>query len=185
MVTTSPSTRLIKCCPTQASKSAHSLAWQTVTQQRANPVVLSTAGVFDLPKTTANDVRTGAALYWNDTAKEVTTTATGNTKIGVAVAAKSGAGNRWVTTGARNTYFCREISSYVQHRRQIKPGIWLTVNKRAKLDPLSTCCASEEAKSWPPLRHPQMLKPYNRGRLLRPKPNNTRDTPETHQRGRA
>ncbi len=57
-----------------------------------NPVVLSTVGVFDLPKTTANDVTVGAALYWNDTAKEVTTTASGNTKIGVAIAAKSGAG---------------------------------------------------------------------------------------------
>ncbi len=56
------------------------------------PVVLSTVGVFDLPKTTANDITVGAALYWNDTAKEVTTTASGNTKIGVAIAAKSGAG---------------------------------------------------------------------------------------------
>lgn len=55
-------------------------------------VVLSTTGVFDLPKTTANDITVGAALYWNDTAKEVTTTASGNTKVGVAVAAKTGAG---------------------------------------------------------------------------------------------
>ena len=56
------------------------------------PVVLSTVGVFDMTKTTANDITVGAALYWNDTAKEVTTTATGNTKVGVAIAAKSGAG---------------------------------------------------------------------------------------------
>ncbi|MGJ5618498.1 DUF2190 family protein [Sulfitobacter sp. MF3-043] len=56
------------------------------------PVVLSTVGVFDLPKTTANDITIGAALYWNDTAKEVTTTVSGNTKVGVAIAAKSGAG---------------------------------------------------------------------------------------------
>lgn len=60
--------------------------------QTGKPVVLSTVGVFDLPKTTANDISVGAALYWNDTAKEVTTTASGNTKIGVAIAAKSGAG---------------------------------------------------------------------------------------------
>ena len=60
--------------------------------QTGKPVVLSTVGVFDLPKTTANDIAVGAALYWNDTAKEVTTTATGNSKIGVAIAAKSGAG---------------------------------------------------------------------------------------------
>jgi predicted RecA/RadA family phage recombinase len=61
--------------------------------QTGKPVVLSTVGVFDLPKTTANDIAVGAALYWNDTAKEVTTTASGNIKIGVAIAAKSGAGN--------------------------------------------------------------------------------------------
>jgi len=56
------------------------------------PVVLSTVGVFELQKTTANDITLGAALYFNDTTKEVTTTASGNTKIGVAIAAKSGAG---------------------------------------------------------------------------------------------
>jgi predicted RecA/RadA family phage recombinase len=60
--------------------------------QTGKPVVLSTVGVFDLPKTTANDIAVGAALYWNDTAKEVTTTASGNTKIGVAIVTKSGAG---------------------------------------------------------------------------------------------
>ena len=56
------------------------------------PVVLSTVGVFDLPKTTANDVTAGAALYLNETAKEVTTTASGNTRIDVVITAKSGAG---------------------------------------------------------------------------------------------
>ena len=70
--------------------------------QTGKPVVLSTIGVFDLPKTTANDITVGAALYWNDTAKEVTTTASGNTKIGVAIAAKSGAGT--VATRLNGTF---------------------------------------------------------------------------------
>lgn len=70
--------------------------------QTNKPVVLSTVGVFDLPKTTANDITVGAALYWNDTAKEVTTTASGNTKIGVAIAAKSGAGT--VATRLNGTF---------------------------------------------------------------------------------
>ena len=55
-------------------------------------VVLSTVGVFDLPKLTAGNISVGDALYWDDTAKEVTTVDTDNTKIGVAVQAASGAG---------------------------------------------------------------------------------------------
>lgn len=51
------------------------------------PVVLSTTGVFDLPKKTADDMPVGAVVYWDETAGEVTLTATGNTKIGVAIAA--------------------------------------------------------------------------------------------------
>ncbi|MPT48259.1 MAG: DUF2190 family protein [Sphingobium sp.] len=43
-----------------------------------------TAGVFDLTK--ANGAVTqGARVYWNDTDKVVTTTASGNTLIGVAI----------------------------------------------------------------------------------------------------
>lgn len=49
-------------------------------------VVLSVAGVFELPKA-AEVVTVGAVIYWDDTAKNVTGTATGNTKIGVAVEA--------------------------------------------------------------------------------------------------
>ncbi|TQV85198.1 DUF2190 family protein [Exilibacterium tricleocarpae] len=40
-------------------------------------------GVFSLPKTVANAPDQFATAYWNDTTKRVTTTATGNTKIGV------------------------------------------------------------------------------------------------------
>lgn len=43
-------------------------------------------GVFDLPKATGA-VTQGAKIYWDNTAKVVTTTATSNTLIGVAIAA--------------------------------------------------------------------------------------------------
>lgn len=47
-------------------------------------------GVFDLPKATGA-VTEGQLLYWDDTAKNITTTATSNTKAGVAAqAAASG-----------------------------------------------------------------------------------------------
>lgn len=44
-------------------------------------------GVWELPKTSANTPAQGALAYWNDTAKEVTTTATGNKLIGVFIKA--------------------------------------------------------------------------------------------------
>ncbi len=56
-----------------------------------NPLVLSTSGVFELPKTTADDIAVGLAVFWDDTAKEVTVTSTDNTRVGVAIAA-AGAG---------------------------------------------------------------------------------------------
>ncbi|WP_444668575.1 capsid cement protein [Cereibacter changlensis] len=57
------------------------------------PVVLVTRGVFDLPKAGAQAWALGAAIYWDDTNKLCTTTASGNTLIGRAVLAVSnGAG---------------------------------------------------------------------------------------------
>lgn len=50
-------------------------------------VDLVTVGVFDLPKVSTDTFAVGAAVYWNDTTKLVTSTASGNTKIGVAVTA--------------------------------------------------------------------------------------------------
>lgn len=44
-------------------------------------------GVCELVKNTGEAWTEGALVYWDDTAKNVTTTATGNLKIGVAVAA--------------------------------------------------------------------------------------------------
>ena len=53
-------------------------------------VTIMTEGVFDLAKATSA-VTQGAKVYWDNTAKNVTTTATSNTLIGVATqAAASG-----------------------------------------------------------------------------------------------
>lgn len=50
-------------------------------------LVFVTEGVFELPKVAANNFAIGAKVYYDSTAKLVTTTATGNTLIGVAVTA--------------------------------------------------------------------------------------------------
>lgn len=47
----------------------------------------ATCGVFALKKTSAQVWTVGAVIYWDNTAKECTTTATSNTKIGAAIAA--------------------------------------------------------------------------------------------------
>lgn len=61
------------------------------------PGVFVTDGVFDLAKAGSQAWTVGAKVYWDDTNKVCTTTATDNTLIGVAVAAVgSGAGE---TTG--------------------------------------------------------------------------------------
>jgi predicted RecA/RadA family phage recombinase len=44
-------------------------------------------GVFDLPKTAANAFALGAAVHWNATTGLATSTASGNTKLGVATEA--------------------------------------------------------------------------------------------------
>lgn len=48
---------------------------------------LAIRGVFRLPKLTTDDVSAGAVLYWDNTNRRVTLSATGNTRIGLAVAA--------------------------------------------------------------------------------------------------
>lgn len=48
-------------------------------------VGLAVSGVFDLPKVAAQTPAVGATVYWDDTAKNVTTTVGSNTKIGVCV----------------------------------------------------------------------------------------------------
>ncbi|MFG6413805.1 DUF2190 family protein [Roseateles sp. DC23W] len=48
-----------------------------------------TQGVFELPCVGADTPAQGAAVYWDNTNKRCTTTASGNTKIGVATEAKA------------------------------------------------------------------------------------------------
>jgi predicted RecA/RadA family phage recombinase len=50
-------------------------------------VVLHTCGVFDLKKVSAQAWTVGAKIYWDNSAKNATTTSTGNTLIGVALKA--------------------------------------------------------------------------------------------------
>jgi predicted RecA/RadA family phage recombinase len=45
-------------------------------------------GVFDLAAVSANTPAQGAAVYWDDVARLVTTVASGNTKIGVSTETK-------------------------------------------------------------------------------------------------
>ena len=49
-------------------------------------VEIQTTGVFDLKKTSAQAWTVGVRVYWDDTNKECTTTASTNKLIGVAVA---------------------------------------------------------------------------------------------------
>lgn len=56
-------------------------------------VEIKTTGVFDLAKAASQAWTVGARIYWDDTAKNCTTTASTNKLIGVAMAAVgSGAG---------------------------------------------------------------------------------------------
>lgn len=48
-------------------------------------VEIATRGVFTLKKTSAQAWTVGAAIYWDDTNKECTTTSAGNTLIGKAL----------------------------------------------------------------------------------------------------
>jgi predicted RecA/RadA family phage recombinase len=48
-----------------------------------------TEGVFDLTALNTDTATVGAAIYWDNTNKRCTTTAGGNTKIGVATQAKA------------------------------------------------------------------------------------------------
>lgn len=48
-----------------------------------------TVGVFDLPKVSTDVFAVGAACFWDDTAKLITSTTSGNSKIGIAVEARA------------------------------------------------------------------------------------------------
>jgi predicted RecA/RadA family phage recombinase len=51
------------------------------------PLVLTTMGVFELPKVSADTLAVGDPVYLRTSDSTVTSTASGNTKIGVAVEA--------------------------------------------------------------------------------------------------
>jgi predicted RecA/RadA family phage recombinase len=61
-------------------------------------VEVALVGVFDVKKTSAQAWTVGALVYWDDSAKEFTTTSTSNTLAGVAVVA---AGNPSATGRVR------------------------------------------------------------------------------------
>ncbi len=48
-----------------------------------------TEGVFDITALSTDTASVGAYLYWDNTNKRLTTTSSGNTKVGVAVKAKA------------------------------------------------------------------------------------------------
>ena len=52
-------------------------------------VDLVTVGIFDLPKVSTDVFAVGFAVFWDNSAKLMTSTTRGNTKIGVAVKAAS------------------------------------------------------------------------------------------------
>jgi len=52
-----------------------------------DPLLLVTTGVFDMPKVSANTFAVGAVVYWDDTNKVITSTASGNMRVGLAVTA--------------------------------------------------------------------------------------------------
>lgn len=59
----------------------------TAAAASGDTVEAAVAGVFDLAKATGAAWTVGARIYWDDTAKNCTTTASTNKLIGVAVAA--------------------------------------------------------------------------------------------------
>ena len=54
-------------------------------------VEIDREGVFDIAAVTADTGIQGAKVYWDNTARKITTTATNNTLVGALTAAKSGA----------------------------------------------------------------------------------------------
>ena len=53
------------------------------------PVEIRTVGVFDLPAASADVIAAGAKVYWDNAAKQVTSTVGSNTLIGCVTEAKA------------------------------------------------------------------------------------------------
>lgn len=58
-----------------------------VTAAQGAEFALVTKGVFEITKVTSDDVAQGAVLYWDNTAKKLTLTATSNYRVGTATVA--------------------------------------------------------------------------------------------------
>jgi predicted RecA/RadA family phage recombinase len=54
------------------------------------PVEIDREGVFDITAVTADTATQGAKVYWDNTARRITTTATNNTLVGAVTEAKGG-----------------------------------------------------------------------------------------------
>lgn len=54
-------------------------------------IEVATAGVFDLTKAAALAISAGARVFWDNTNRNITTTATGNFSVGIAVQAAAAA----------------------------------------------------------------------------------------------
>jgi predicted RecA/RadA family phage recombinase len=54
------------------------------------PVEIAREGVFDVAAVTADTATQGAKIYWDNTARKLTTTATNNTLVGAVTVAKGG-----------------------------------------------------------------------------------------------
>jgi predicted RecA/RadA family phage recombinase len=57
---------------------------------QGTPVEIKRTGVYSLAATTTDTGVIGAKIYWDNTAKRLTTTATNNTLVGALATAKSG-----------------------------------------------------------------------------------------------
>jgi predicted RecA/RadA family phage recombinase len=68
----------------------HLFGVAATTQADGANVEIATTGVFDLPKTSGQTYAVGAPLYWDATNKRLTSTATNNRRIGVAITAAGG-----------------------------------------------------------------------------------------------
>lgn len=59
-------------------------------EDQGSEVEIATVGVFELPKTTSQAWASAfAAIYWDNSTKKLTTTSSGNTKIGINMKAEA------------------------------------------------------------------------------------------------
>lgn len=62
----------------------------STTALSGKPVAIDTGGAYDIKKTAAQTFTVGAKVYWDNTAKSVTSVSSANTLIGVAIKIAAG-----------------------------------------------------------------------------------------------